>query len=69
MRKSIILLAALALSIAAKAQGDVSQYSHQYEKLYKAYVKEPENVANNYALAAFYADTANPMRNYATAMK
>ena len=69
MKKSIILLAALALSIAAKAQGDVSQYSHQYEKLYKAYVKEPENVANNYALAAFYADTANPMRNYATAMK
>ncbi len=69
MRKSIILLAALALCIVAKAQGDVSQYSLQYEKLYKAYVKEPENVANNYALAAFYADTANPMRNYATAMK
>lgn len=73
MKKSILLAALFAMSLTLKAQDnpspDASQYSNQYEKIYKAYVKDPENVASMLALAEFYADTANPMRNYATAMK
>ena len=57
----------------AKAQetsgNDEAYYSKQYTQLYKQYVKEPENVAYNLALAEFYCDTLNPLRNYATAMK
>ncbi|MBO7489953.1 MAG: PD40 domain-containing protein [Bacteroidales bacterium] len=69
MKKTLLLFVVCTLCLVAKAQDDASQYSRQYEKIYKAYVKEPENVANMLALAEFYADTANPMRDYATAMK
>ena len=73
MKKTLLLAALFAMSLSLKAQDnpspDASQYSNQYEKIYKAYVKEPENVANMLALAQFYSDTVNPMRNYATAMK
>ena len=73
MKKTLFLALALALGFAAAAQSDTvadaGQYSRQYNKIYKAYVKQPENVANTLALAQFYADTLNPMHNFATAMK
>ena len=60
----------MAFGIAAQeTSDDEAQFSKQYNKIYKNYVKEPDNVANMLAMAEFYADTANPMRNYATAMK
>lgn len=66
---TLAVIAALGVAAQETPDNDDSQYSHQYNKLYKNYVKEPENVASMLALAEFYADTANPMRNYATAMK
>ena len=72
MKRLLLMLCLSAIAFAASAQddpADASQYARQYNKLYKTYVKEPENVASMLALANFYADTVNPMRNYATAMK
>lgn len=65
----LLCMPALNLNAQEEQAADPSRYARQYNKLYKNYVKEPENVANMLALATFYADTANPMRNYATAMK
>ena len=44
-------------------------FSEQYNKLYKAYVREPNDVANLLAMALFYADTTNPMQDYPLAMR
>ena len=43
--------------------------TEQYNKLYKAYVREPNDVANLIAMALFYADTTNPMQDYPLAMR
>ena len=70
--KRFILTALLCLTaLGAAAQetpADDAHYARQYSKLYKNYVRNPENVAAMLALANFYADTVNPMRNYASAM-
>lgn len=61
--------AAVLFAVTLSAQNrDVGQYSEQYNKLYKAYVKEPNDVANLLAMAVFYSDTTNPMRDYPMAM-
>ena len=71
MKKTVFLLVALAYGLSLYAQGgsgDPEQYGSQYNKLYKSYAKDPENVASMLALAEFYADTLNPMCNFASAM-
>lgn len=53
----------------ATAQQDEAAYAKRYAKLYKAYVDEPTNVATLHELALFYADSLNPMCDYAEAMR
>ena len=63
-------LATVLLVVSLSAQNsDDSKYTDQYNKLYKAYVKEPYDVSNLLAMAMFYSDTANPMQDYPMAMK
>lgn len=73
MKKNLFLFCALFAVVIASAQDepdkDYNYYQNSYAKLYKAYAKQPENVANNLALAEFFSDTLNPMRNYASAMR
>lgn len=73
MKKVILLMVALGAGFALFAQEesgrDAEYYNKQYAKLYKQYVKDPENVASNIIMADFFADTLNPMCNLATAMK
>lgn len=73
MKKTVILTLLLSLSLlsveAQEHAADNTHYAKQYERLYKQYMKDPDNVAHNLSLAEFYADTINPMRNYASAMK
>lgn len=71
MKKTLLLFFALlhASTIIVFAQDDADHYTRLYDKIYKAYVKEPNNVANMLDMAIFYADSINPMHNYATAMK
>lgn len=71
MKKTILIALFSILTLHSStllAQGDTDHYSRLYDKLYKAYIKEPDNVANSLAMAHFFADTLNPMRNYASAM-
>lgn len=68
--KTIIWLAALLIATTLSAQEiDKSQYSDQYNKLYKAFVREPNDVQNLLAMALFYADTANPMQDLSLAIR
>ncbi|MBQ7062518.1 MAG: hypothetical protein IJM88_04435 [Bacteroidales bacterium] len=70
--KSCLLAAALlCCAHHAAAQQDpvvTAEYAQQYNKLYKEYTKNPDNVVNLLALAEFYYDSLNPMQDYATAM-
>lgn len=67
--KHIVILAALLVATTLSAQNsNDSQYSDQYNKLYKAYVKQPNDVSNLLAMAMFYSDTANPMQDFPMAM-
>jgi len=70
MKRVIAFFATLLIINAVVSQNDdtQSEYHKQYEKLYKAYVKSPDNVANKLAMAEFYSAAGNPMRDYATAM-
>ena len=69
----VLLLALLLGAQPATAQDDETKdnayYSKLYTQRYKQYVKDPDNVAHNVALADFFCDTLNPQRNYAQAMK
>ena len=68
--KRVLLLTVMLTSLAyCFAQADEDSYPRRYDKIYKAYIKQPNNVANMIDMAEFYADTLNPMRNYASAMK
>ena len=73
MKKALLLIIVLVITLPLHAQDEPEntgiEYGRKYAELYKAYVQEPENVANNYALALFYSDTLNPMLNYALAMR
>lgn len=72
MKRIVLLALSMTFCIAALAQvpsgSDPSQYQDQYNKLYKAYVKSPDDVEVNMLLADYYSDTLNPMLNYALAM-
>lgn len=67
MRKLFTLLLLLSSACAVWAQ-DAGGYSSRYTKIYREYLKDPQNVASNLEMALFYADSLNPMCNYATAM-
>ena len=72
--KKIIIAAILLLTLNTtfnnvSAQSVTDHYERLYDRIYKDYIKEPNDVANMIDMAAFYADTLNPMRNYASAMK
>lgn len=67
--KTTVLLVILLGATSLQAQeADESYYSSQYNKIYKAYVREPNDVSNLLAMAMFYADTANPMQDFPMAM-
>lgn len=71
MKRYTLLLVFLSLTFALSAQNDgqdKDDYSRQYNKLYKSYLKEPTNVATMLEMALFYSDTLNPMLDYPTAM-
>ena len=69
-RKIIVCIATMAFATGLWAQKtDESHYTSQYNKIYKAYLREPDDVDNLLNMAAFYADTANPMRDYPVAMR
>ena len=72
-RRYIFIALGLLCGFSAMAQEapeiDVAKYAQQYNKLYKEYTKEPENVANLVSMAEFYLDTLNPMHEAATAMR
>ena len=67
MKRYTLLLVFLSLTFALSAQNDgqdKDDYSRQYNKLYKSYLKEPTNVATMLEMALFYSDTLNPMLDY-----
>ena len=66
---ALFLLFFLPAKTQEPTQQDDAYYAKQYAQLYKQYVKDPENVAHNLALAEFYSDTLNPQHNYPSAMK
>lgn len=70
MNKIIACFAVLLFATSLSAQvHDESYYSNQYNKIYKAYVRQPDDVANLLTMASFYADTVNPMKDYPMAMR
>jgi len=70
VKRAFFLSLAIIIACCATAQdNDNEHFTRQYNKLYKNYIKEPENVANMLAMANFYADTANPMHDFPSAMK
>ena len=71
MKKSLaILVAVMAMALTSQAQEkQQGYYESQYAKLYKNYVKKPDNVVNLLAMAEFYANAENPMYNLPLAMK
>ncbi|MBO7542260.1 MAG: PD40 domain-containing protein [Bacteroidales bacterium] len=61
----------LTFSFDTFAQDDTSRFEHyrkQYAKLHDNYLRSPEDVANIAALAYFYSEPDNPMRNLSLAM-
>lgn len=55
----------------ASAQADTSRFEHyrkQYSKLHDSYLRSPQDVGNIAALAYFYSEPDNPMRNLPLAM-
>lgn len=69
MKKILIFIASFVFSTVLWAQTPNTDYQAQYTKTYKAYVQNPDNVANMMAMAEFYSQTGNPMRNLSMAMK
>ena len=68
---SVSLVALIALSFKASAQTDTSRYDYyrkQYAKLHDNYLHSPDDVSNIAALAYFYSEPDNPMRNLPLAM-
>lgn len=66
----IVWLAAMSLTAVAQEEvADEKYYNDLYSKLYKSYSKNPDDVESMILLANFYADSINPLRNYAMAMK
>lgn len=69
IRKLTVCLATLFIAFEISAQEvDKSQYTDQYNSLYKAYIHKPDDVGNLLALATFYSDTVNPMQDLPMAM-
>ncbi len=67
--KVFVFIFVFVQSLHLSAQGDADSYTRRYDKIYKTYIKQPDNVVAMLDMAEFYADTLNPMRNYASAMK
>lgn len=63
------LLLILPLLTMAQEERDEQYYADLYGKLYKNYSNDPNDVENMLLMAEFYADTLNPQRNDAAAMK
>lgn len=68
-KKILLLLIALAATTLLQAQQNDKDYTSLYNKVYKAYVKAPNDVVNLLEMANFYSDTLNPMLDYPTAMR
>lgn len=67
----LLLLAAMLLPLRAEADNDTNRFEHyrkQYTKLHENYLRSPDDVANIAALAYFYSEPDNPMRNLPLAM-
>ena len=74
MKKSgFIVLCGLLCSLHFSAWCDnndtLSHYKAEFTKLNRDYVENPTNVETMLNLVTFYSDSANPMRNYAEAMR
>ena len=68
---ALILFVAVAVAAFAEAGGDTNRvvyYQQQYAKLHEKYLKSPDDIANITALAYFYSEPDNPMRNLPLAM-
>ncbi len=62
--KKILFILMLTMTVGAMAQ-NAPDYKEQYTKLHKAYVKDPDDVANLVALARFYSQPDNPQYDIA----
>mgnify|MGYP002623275822 CR=1 FL=1 len=63
------LCSVVATPVAVAQQADESDhYKSRYMELYRNRMKHPENAYTYVLLAEFYADSVNPMANYALAM-
>ncbi|MBR5028084.1 MAG: hypothetical protein IKX51_02575, partial [Bacteroidales bacterium] len=68
LRKTIIIFAVsvMLLPFKAEADNDTNRFEHyrkQFAKLHDSYLRAPDDVANIAALAYFYSEPDNPMRN------
>ncbi|MDO4217888.1 MAG: hypothetical protein Q4D03_06935 [Bacteroidales bacterium] len=70
MKKLLLLVMGLLLSFGAMAQYDIDKIDVQYlySKLYKNYLKHPNDVAAMYELSQFYITPGNPMGSLPLAM-
>ena len=70
MKKLLLLCLGLMLSVCAMAQYDMEKVDVQYlySKLYKNYLKNPDDVAAMYELSQFYISPGNPMGSLPLAM-
>lgn len=73
MRRLLLLGAMLCLAAVSVAQGTADSvaidFPRQYNKLYKAYLDDTNDVAAMLELSAFYSQENNPMHSYSLAMK
>lgn len=66
-----IVLLSVGIGHSAMAAGDTNRFEHyknEYTKLHSNYVKSPGDIASIAALAYFYSEADNPMRNLPLAM-
>lgn len=64
-----ILFLVLCVVCFGSAMAQENEYQAQYSKLYKDYIKDPNEVVNLILMCDFYCDQQNPMRSLPLAMK
>jgi len=71
MKKVLLALLALLFCFSANAQSqEVSdRYSEECNRIYQAYLSDPTDLVNLYAMADFYRNQQNPMRDLGLAIK
>lgn len=71
MKKLILLLAILLLGVSVKAQGQAGndRYSIECNRIYQVYLDNPNDLVNLFAMADFYRNQQNPMRDLGLAIK